>query len=291
MGSPQRSPKLSPILAVAAAFGLLAVASAAVPEGFGWLTGSGSEAVMVVPDVPDAFAYLILLFMLGVAALYVYLLLSSARERPARQIAPMGPRIALLILLLAAWALLPPVQQAVRETLEAIQGNPFSRQSQADGATPGDRLRQEASEGLGYALTALLTVALAGLGAAVVWVLRSEAEVDAEEPQASPELTAGVELSITELQDIAEPRAAILACYRRLQTAADEAGVTRRPSDAPFELLERLLFFLGASGPAGTRLTELFERARFSDHEIDEVMRAEALAALEEVRDVLAAEA
>jgi hypothetical protein len=249
---------------------------------------------MVVPQVPDAFAYVVILFMLCVAGLYIYLLVSSARERPVRQIAPMGPRIALLLLLLLAWVLLPPVQRAVQETLETIEATSLGGQNGGDGTTPGDRLRKEVSEGLGYALTVLVTLALAGLGAAVVWVLRQETEAgpeEAEGPAPPPELVAGVELSIAELEDISEPRAAVVACYRRLQSAVDEAGVTRKPSDAPFELLGRLLSSLGASAAAATRLTELFERARFSEHEIDEDMRSQALSALHEVRSALAAPA
>jgi len=275
---------------VAVAFGLLVLASTATPEGLDWLRGSGSEPVIVVPDVPDAFAYLIMLFMVSVAGLYCYLLLTSARKRPVRQIASMGPRLALLILLLGAWALLPPVQEAVRDTLEALRRDPLNEQSGSD-ADPGDRLRRESSERLGYALTALLAVAMVGVGAGVVWVLREEPEAEDEAPQTAPELATGVELSIADLEHIAEPRAAILASYRRLQSAADEAGVIRLPSDAPFELLERMLHSLGDSGAAARRLTELFERARFSDHEIDEAMRKQALQALAEVRTALAARA
>jgi phosphatidylglycerophosphate synthase len=290
MGSRRKSPRLSPITAAMAAFGLLVLAATAAPEGLAWLRGSGSEAVIVLPDVPDAFAYLIIFFMLSVAGLYCYLLLTSARKRPVRQIAPMGPRLALLILLLAAWALLPPVQNAVRETLEALRRDPPNERSGSD-ADPGDRLRQESSQALGYALTALLAVVIIGVGAGVVWVLREDPEAEEKGPPSPPVLAAGVELSITDLERIAEPRAAILACYGRLQSAADEAGVVRRPSDAPFELLARLLHSLGASGAAARRLTELFERARFSDHEIDEAMRKQALEALAEVRTALAARA
>jgi hypothetical protein len=274
---------------VAAAFGLLILVATAAPEGLDWLRGSGSDAVIVVPDVPDAFAYLVIFFMLSVAGLYCYLLLTSARKRPVRQIAPMGPRLALLILLLAAWALLPPVQEAVRDTLEALRRDPPNQQSGSD-ADSGDRLRHESSERLGWALTALLTVAMLGVGAGVVWVLREKPDAE-DEGQAPPEFVAGVELSIADLEDVAEPRAAILACYRRLQAAADEAGVARRPSDTPFELLARLLHSLGASGVAAQDLTELFERARFSDHEIDESMRHQALQALAEVRTALGGKA
>jgi hypothetical protein len=290
MGSPRRSPRLPPIAAVAAALGLLVLAAAAAPQGLDWIRGSGSDAVMIVPDVPDTFAYLIIAFMLGVAGLYCYLLLTSARKRPVRQIAPMGPRVALLILLLAAWALLPPVQNAVRETLEALRRDPPNEQNGSE-TNPADRLRRESSETLGFALTALLALAILGVGAGVVWVLREEPEPEDGEPQAPPELVGGVELSIAALEDITEPRPAILACYRRLQSVADEAGVARRPSDTPFELLARLLHSLGASGAAARSLTELFERARFSDHEIDEAMRKQALQALAEVRTALAANA
>ena len=167
MGSPRRSPRLSPIAAVAAAVGLLVLAATAAPEGLDWLTGSRSEALIVLPDVPDAFAYLIIFFMLSVAGLYCYLLLTSARKRPVRQVAPTGPRLALLILLLAAWALLPPVQEAVRDTLEALRRDPPAERRGSD-ADPGDRLRQESSQALGYALTALLAVAILGAGAGVI---------------------------------------------------------------------------------------------------------------------------
>ncbi|MDQ3661957.1 MAG: DUF4129 domain-containing protein [Actinomycetota bacterium] len=289
MGSPRRSPRLSPIAAVAAAVGLLVVAATAAPEGLGWLRGSDSEAVIVVPDVPDAFAYLIIGFMLAVAGLYCYLLLSSARKRPVRQIAPMGPRLALLIVLLGLWALLPPVQSAVRDTLEALRRDPVNEQSRSD-ADP-DPLRRESSQALGYALTGLLALVIAGVGAGVLWVMREDPEAEEKGPQMTPELAAEVELSIADLEHIAEPRAAILACYEHLQSAADKAGVGRRPSDAPFELLARLLHVLGASGAAARSLTELFEKARFSHHEIDEAMRTQALRALVEVRAALAAKA
>jgi hypothetical protein len=44
-----------------------------------------------------------------------------------------------------------------------------------------------------------------------------------------------------------------------------------------------------AAEPSVARLTALFERARFSDHHVDESMRRRALTALAEVRDQIKA--
>jgi Domain of unknown function (DUF4129) len=70
----------------------------------------------------------------------------------------------------------------------------------------------------------------------------------------------------------------------RLLAAHD---VPRRPSEAPFEYLGRVLLELDTSAGAVFELTALFERAKFSRHAIDEEMRDEAIAALAAVRDEL----
>jgi uncharacterized protein DUF4129 len=69
------------------------------------------------------------------------------------------------------------------------------------------------------------------------------------------------------------------------------AGIPRRPSEAPFEFLTRALHELDASADSVTRLTDLFEWAKFSPHQPDESMRDDAIAALEAVRDELRAPA
>jgi hypothetical protein len=62
----------------------------------------------------------------------------------------------------------------------------------------------------------------------------------------------------------------------------------RRPEETEGEYLERTLGALGAGGPALTRLTDLFEVARFSDAPVSERMRQDALDALEQVRAAVA---
>jgi len=65
------------------------------------------------------------------------------------------------------------------------------------------------------------------------------------------------------------------------------AGVARKPSEAPFEYLARALRSLDTSGASVSRLTALFEWAKFSQHEPGPAMRDEAIEALAAVRDEL----
>jgi len=76
-----------------------------------------------------------------------------------------------------------------------------------------------------------------------------------------------------------------------MERALAAAGLPRLPSEAPLEYLERALLELHASGPAVRQLTDLFEWARFSDHEPDRTMRDDAVDALEAIRDELRAPA
>lgn len=100
------------------------------------------------------------------------------------------------------------------------------------------------------------------------------------------ELDAGVD----DLRNIENPREAVIACYSRMERVVELAGVERRDSDTPFELLTRLLLRGDVSERSALRLTELFEEAKFSLRPIDETMRFDALEALLEVRAELQGE-
>jgi hypothetical protein len=86
-----------------------------------------------------------------------------------------------------------------------------------------------------------------------------------------------------------DPRAAIIAAYARMERLFASSGLPRRPHEAPLEYLGRALGELRASGAALGRLTGLFQRAKFSAHDVDELMRSEAIEALTQVRDELRA--
>ena len=80
----------------------------------------------------------------------------------------------------------------------------------------------------------------------------------------------------------------------RGRVRADGAGARscrafpRHPAEAPFEYVERALRSLDTSTDSIRRLTALFERAKFSQHEPEPEMRDEAIDALVAVRDELA---
>ena len=97
--------------------------------------------------------------------------------------------------------------------------------------------------------------------------------------------------SIDDLRRDPDIRRAIVAAYARMEAALATVGLARRPSDAPREYLTRLEAALGGGRVPAARLTELFERARFSPHPVGEDLRRDAIGALESLRAELEAPA
>ena len=107
--------------------------------------------------------------------------------------------------------------------------------------------------------------------------------------QVGPKVAGAIDESIDDLRADADLRRAIVAAYARMERALAESGVARSPAEAPQEYLERALPSVGAGAWAARRLTTLFERAKFSQHEPDARMRDDAIDALEGIRDELRA--
>jgi hypothetical protein len=61
-------------------------------------------------------------------------------------------------------------------------------------------------------------------------------------------------------------------------------GVPREKADTPLEYLARVLEGLSVSTSSARGLTELYERAKFSPHAIDETMKDDAIEALAGLR-------
>jgi Domain of unknown function (DUF4129) len=103
------------------------------------------------------------------------------------------------------------------------------------------------------------------------------------------ELAAVVSDAIDDLRNETDPRRAVIAAYARMERVLAQYGFARHPSEAPYEYLGRVLTRLRVRGGAVEELTELFERAKFSTHEIDRTMKDRAIAALLTVREDLQA--
>jgi hypothetical protein len=132
-------------------------------------------------------------------------------------------------------------------------------------------------------------VALVGLTllTAAFFLLRREPERPRSEAPVEEELTLAVEESIDDLRRERDPRRAVIAAYARMERVLRRHGRARRAAEAPYEYLTRILSDLRVRPEAVADLTELFERAKFSIHEIDAGMKAQAIAALVAVRDDL----
>jgi hypothetical protein len=97
-------------------------------------------------------------------------------------------------------------------------------------------------------------------------------------------LAVAVDAAQEVLLDIADPRAAVIACYAAMEQSLRGAGVPRLPADSPEELLERASASGLIGSPAAGRLTDLFLEARFSTHPFHETHRERAVTALAEIR-------
>jgi hypothetical protein len=138
----------------------------------------------------------------------------------------------------------------------------------------------------GYTLVVLI---LAG-GVATAFALRRSragARPAADEPD---ELLAAVDLSLDDVENDPDPRRAVIRAYGRMERALASYGLVRRPSETPLEYIGRALTSLRVGRASVERLSALFERAKFSQHEIDVSMKSDALAALGALRDELAGE-
>lgn len=93
--------------------------------------------------------------------------------------------------------------------------------------------------------------------------------------------------TLDDLRAEADPRRAIIAAYARLERVLAANGVPRRPAETSDEYVPRVLHDLALDSRAVERLTALFTRAKFSQHDVDTAMKEEAIDALEQVRDEL----
>jgi hypothetical protein len=138
---------------------------------------------------------------------------------------------------------------------------------------------------------ALVALIVGAVVAAVIVQRRRAAQVELDplsaQEQAAAELASIVEGTLDDLRREADPRRAVIAAYAQMERALARHGLPRDRSEAPFEYLARMLRQLRVRAASALALTELFERARFSDHVIDAAMKDEAIDALLTVREDL----
>jgi hypothetical protein len=135
----------------------------------------------------------------------------------------------------------------------------------------------------------IVVVALLVLSAVIAYVV---AERRANRSRRSGEglaeqLAVVLDETLDDLRAEADLRRAIIAAYARLERVLAANGSPRRASETSDEYLGRVLNNLELDSDAVERLTALFTRAKFSQHDVDTAMKEEAIGALEQVRDEL----
>src|SRR5439155_19740037 len=121
---------------------------------------------------------------------------------------------------------------------------------------------------------------LLGLGSVAGWALlqrRLEGDEWDREAQLMAALDNVLADTLDDLRAENAPRKAVIRTYARMEQTFAAYGVPREEAETPLEYVERVLARLSVSSSATRRVTQLFARARFSRHEIDVSMKAEAI--------------
>jgi hypothetical protein len=274
-----------PLVPVAVALFLLATAALLVPERIPLGDGSNGNRI-VVPDPPLLAGFLLIVLVLSLLILYIV----ARAKRPKRAAKELAPRrkkgwmqVVGIILLPVFFVLSAPLRNALERLLERAPGSPPS--SKGGPGTPTPPAIQEHSAILGLMLTLLLLILVLGTFYLIYTLSRSD-NMRGKARGGPVTFQGAIALGMEDLRSIRSPRAAVIACYSRLQALADRIGA-HRETDTPLELMDRLAGDSNVSRKSLGTLTSLFERAKFSRHEIDESMRVEALDALTDVNEQL----
>jgi hypothetical protein len=140
-----------------------------------------------------------------------------------------------------------------------------------------------------FAVLPVTVVCILAAVAGMAWLLAVRARRVKQAPDASvaEALAAVLDDTLDDLRAERDPRRAVIAAYARLERVLAAHGAPRRPSEAPDEYLRRVLVSLDLSREAVSRLTALFQTAKFSQHEVDTGMKEDAIEALVSARDEL----
>ena len=272
--------------AVLVLVGVVAVASSGS-------TPAGTDRTRPPADtIVDTFWSLMLVLFVVAAGVFVYGLTQRkaiAREMALRRYPRTGVTFLGFLLIAAVisyfrlrgWK--PPAVQQPGEPIFPVQPHPVP----IEGQDVVDRTPEFAW------IPVLVVVGLAAIaiGAFVIAERRRRRPLAPDDAAAAEEVAGLLDDSLDDLRMEQDPRRAVIAAYARLERALSTAGLPRMRAETAEEYVARILGRLEVERRPVERLTELFEAAKFSDHEVDETMKDEAIDALAEIRDELRAAA
>ena len=237
-------------------------------------------------------AFSLFLVAMGVGIVGLALLLYLNRDAIRSSAEPLRRRqssrrtVVLVLISVLALALIVRTLGERRGELELPQIQPAPS---GDGTPPGDPAERGYEPEFAW-IPVLVVVVLATAGVAAAWwssKARRKARGEGKEPTFAEALDDVLAETLDDLRAEADPRRAVIGAYARLERALAAYGLPRKPAEAPLEYLGRMLAGAEVGPVAVKRLTLLFERARFSQHEVVPEMKDQAIEALETVREDL----
>jgi uncharacterized membrane protein len=274
-----------------AAATVVLVALVGVAAGGYRLGGSGSTHAS--PYAVDTILTIVIaLYVIGAVAVIVAMFWSGLeRRRYQRQQATRQRTWRMIAVLLGALALFTIAGERyhLRTHARARADNPAAASAPPGRAGKGGHRR--AARQPHVRMAPLLAVLGAG-GIALAAFLLAERRRRQRLPSdwvVAETLADVLDETLDDLRAESDPRRAVIAAYARMERALAAHGVPRRRFESPHEYLRRVLAELTGGRLAAGRLTTLFERARFSPHEIDAGMKAAAIEAIESLQADLAA--
>jgi hypothetical protein len=262
------------VLGAAALLALVAVGAARGPLG----SGAGRPAF---PS--DLVASLLLLLLVAAAATLVLAVIVLAPDRrllpPRRQRNGIIAALLPLALLLAVWLFREPLRQFGERMRD---GAPVSTLPVLEAPEPS--VTPAPPGPLPLLVAGLAVVAMAAIVAAALLADRRR-RVPPRTP--AERLVELLDDTLDDIERDPDPRRAVIAAWARMERGLAAAGLPRAPAEAPLEYVARVLAAAEVRPASVYRLTDLFERAKFSRHTIDDAMRQEAVAALRAVRSDL----
>jgi Domain of unknown function (DUF4129) len=256
-------------------------------------SGHGRFSQRKVPDQVnnDLFTIIVVLYCAGVIALVLGFIFVRSKWQPVKSnwVRNILTQVALFSLLAVIGYHLFS-SHAFRHAAQKAQKQ---QTSQAQQSKPAKQHKTKPSNTGGASFDSTLAIGLLGLllvGGALYYVRARSRPAPA--PLVIPddvktELSTAISDAIDDLEREPDARRAVIAAYARMEGVLARRGHARKPAETPFEYLSRILLSLRVRAGAVRELTELFERAKFSTHEIDDTMKQRAISSLVSVRDDL----
>jgi hypothetical protein len=291
MSSSERSPSSTPwgrLVAILAALTALLAVVALASRGHKTPVGGGGTSRAPSQVIADVVFTLLICAMALTVIFLAYMRTLKRAEVKAKPGAARGTLIGLVYLAVLGGLGALAADRARQHHYQRLLNIPhFAGTGARQSAQPRHPRSPEFEWPLAAGLAAL------GVAAVAVPLVRRRLAVrqHLREQRIAETLARVLDESLDDLHGEADPRRAVIAAYARMERTLAGEGLGRHVSEAPFEYLARVLAELQASRRSAFALTELYGRAEFSSHSVDEEMKREAISARTALRNDLAAAA